>query len=83
MTEYKIKNLKDLLNIPVDRIDVCLDELKEGIKLMHAQAAALDISLADAVFDGFTWKDDGAKNMTSNAHFSCGGVVQVQVDRND
>ena len=36
MTEYKITSLKDLLNIPVDRIDDCLDELKDGLKLMHA-----------------------------------------------
>ena len=35
MTEYKITNLKDLLNIPVDRVDDCLDELKDGLKLMN------------------------------------------------
>lgn len=83
MTEYKITSLKDLLNIPVDRIDDCLDELKDGLKLMHVQMEAFEISVADAVFDSFTWQDDGAKNMTSNAHFSCGGVAQIKVDRND
>ena len=45
--------------------------------------AAFEIPVADAVFDSFTWKDDGAKDMTSNAHFSRGGVVQVKVDQND
>ena len=83
MTEYKIESLKDLLSIPVDRIDDCLDELKDGLKLMHVQMAAFEIPMADAVFDNFTWKDDGAKNMTSNVHFSCGGVAQIKVDRND
>ena len=43
MTEYKITSLKDLLNIPVDRVDDCLDELKDGLKLMHAQMAAFEI----------------------------------------
>ena len=50
---------------------------------MHVQMAAFEIPMADAVFDNFTWKDDGAKNMTSNVHFSCGGVAQIKVDRND
>ena len=83
MTEYKITSLKDLLNIPVDRVDDCLDELKDGLKLIHAQMAAFEIPVGDAVFDSFTWNDDGAKDMTSNAHFSCGGVIQVKVDRHD
>lgn len=83
MTEYKISSLKDLLSIPLDRIDDCLDELKDGLKLMHTQMAALEISMDDAVFDSFTWKDDGAKDVTSNAHFLCGGVVQVKIDRGE
>ena len=83
MAEYKIQSLKDLLSIPIDRIDDCLDELKDGLKLMHAQIDAFEIPVVDAVFDGYTWKDDGAKDMTSNAHFTCGGTVQVKVSQND
>ena len=83
MTEYKIKSLKDLLSIPVDRIDDCLDELKDGLKLMHSQVAAFEISVTDVVFDNFTWKDDGAKNMISNMHFACGGVTKIKVDQDD
>ena len=32
MTEYKITNLKDLLNIPVDRVDDWQNNIKYRIK---------------------------------------------------
>lgn len=80
MSEYKIACLKDFLNIPADRIDSCLDELKEGLKLMHASMALGELNLNEVSFEEFTWKDDGAKNITQNMEFACGGVVQVKVE---
>ena len=67
-TEYRISALQDFLNVPVTKLDLCLEEFKEYL------AAARNINeIAEQVPEGaavvvgdYIWVDDGERNVTFN-----------------
>jgi hypothetical protein len=71
--EYTIEKVSDFLKIPEDKIDICLDEFKAGLKSCHgmitlikATGKAMDTPIPDAaiLFPKMVWKDDGENNLT-------------------
>lgn len=72
--EYVIEKVSDLLKIPEDRIDACLDELKGAIKSAHAMKGllhAVDKSMngqqtLDVLLPRIIWRDDVERKLTFN-----------------
>lgn len=67
---YKIEHVRDLLQIPPERIDACLDELKDYLavaRIVLAAAKVLEeahdvkIKPEDVSVGGFEWTDDGLR----------------------
>lgn len=77
--EYELVHITDLMNIPADRLNAALDELKVMVPLMRAALEAEkqvrterglenDAGLAERAFPTVTWLDDGslAEEITIN-----------------
>ncbi len=74
--EYMIATLNDLLAVPVDRLDDCLAEIKDGIvkaRLCEAQYKAQGSPVGRLEITSVKWIDDG-KRKVRNVH------VTVQKD---
>ena len=76
--KYELKTLKDIFDkVPADRLDVCMQELCQGIK--QAQAARQRMEVVAQMLGGgkdnvsafwpetSTWVDDGLGNVTTVA----------------
>lgn len=70
---YKIEHVRDLLQIPTERIDACLDELKDYLAVARIVLAAAkvweemhDVKMKpeDIAVGGFEWTDDGLREGT-------------------
>lgn len=69
MSAYKLTYITDLLDIPEDRLDVCLRELGGLLPIMRGQMEALREAFGpDAVQEvkvkGIEWVDDDAGDLT-------------------
>lgn len=71
---YEIKTISDFLLVPADRLDDCLEEFKTWCQITTPLTDATR-ALADAIglegkqiefVHGFTWIDDGEKNISVN-----------------
>ena len=61
MKKYHIRNLKDFVNVPKDRIGKCLQEFETSLEAVRA---AIKMTSFDAVkYPEFVWIDDGKKNI--------------------
>jgi hypothetical protein len=71
--EYKIKTIEDFLKVPPDRLEVCLQEFKTWCEMTRPLEDAIK-AVADCLYEkielgferGFTWIDDGERNVTIN-----------------
>lgn len=71
---YKIKSIEDFLQVPADRLVACLEEFKVWCEITtpliegtRAMASAIGVNESDLKFShGFTWIDDGERNVTIN-----------------
>ena len=70
-SEYTIGHVRDFLKVPDHRLDECLSEFREYLKLCgaitdaaEAIAQALGIKGNVAEIGDFTWVDDGEKKRT-------------------
>lgn len=73
--EYRIETVQDFIKIPFDKIDICIEEFKEGLKYakeLETRTKELTEILGGAFksdgveFKGFTWIDDGKTDKTYN-----------------
>ena len=83
---YEIKTLMDFLNVPEDKIDECLVDLKAWIGFVRHTKACTDILLecggkdmraavrAEVSSAGFVWIDDGKHD----AHITVRTEVKTQ-----
>jgi len=71
--KYKIETLCDFLKVPEDRIDVCLEEFKEHLKIHRGFQNIADLVVGAlgnfSPFEreleaSFTWIDDGKREKT-------------------
>ena len=71
---YKIREVQDFLNVPEDRLEVCLSEFSVFIGTMRdlertvnslAELTGEDPQMTKATFE---WIDDGKKERTIEAH---------------
>ena len=57
---YKLVYIADLLQLPPDRIQDCLNELVPHLKNLQGMTSDLsDVVGAPVLVNGFTWVDDG------------------------
>jgi len=60
----------DLLEVPKDRLPICLEELADYLELARVTVSGVNtlgrlMGVKDACkLDGFTWIDDGARDQT-------------------
>ena len=69
MKEYKIRTLKDIFELPLDKMTVCLQEVTEGMiqaKLMHESIRAVVGEASIEWPDETTWIDDDKGEITMN-----------------
>lgn len=68
MKVYKISHITDLLALPDDRLDVCLDELKVVLRAMHLTVTVSrsngDQRPEKDMFPVLRWEDDDDPNVT-------------------
>ena len=69
--QYTIQTVGDFLKVPEDRLDACLEEFKTFLEqsrsFMKVADTLADLFGADKsqnAVKGFTWIDDGEKNVT-------------------
>jgi hypothetical protein len=62
---YEIKEVKDFLNIPEDRVDAALDEFRDWVKVSRNIESMLisDSMKAIIKLEAFVWIDDGKKEV--------------------
>lgn len=67
-TEYKLTTIKDIFDkIPMDKIELCLDELKIALLQARVIKAAADTIGERFEYPGeITWVDDEKGEITSN-----------------
>lgn len=66
MTTYRLKYIADLLDVPDDRLDACLAELRELMPIMRQQMSGFAAVARSAVeCTGLEWVDDGAGDVTT------------------
>lgn len=59
---YEIRTVEDFCAVPIERLDVCLEEFRTCLALaLTARLVAPQTKL-----DRFTWVDDGEKNINAN-----------------
>lgn len=72
---YQLKTLEDTLDIPEDRMDAFLPELKTWHQQVHAwkellvataEAAGAPTDSIEVGSEGMTWIDDGKRDITIN-----------------
>jgi hypothetical protein len=61
---YKLVTISDLLNIPLDRLDVCLRDLAYAVCMAHFVAGCG----AKPVMEGIVWTDDGDHSVRVTAN---------------
>lgn len=71
---YRLDKISDLLSIPLDKLDQCMEELKLGIETAHFVGGT---GASPDWFDGFVWRDDG-KNST-DVTFDDGTTLVVEM----
>lgn len=60
MKTYDIRTVMDFADIPEDRVDVCLDELKDALRYLRTVKEAIKRGKFDVLESvGFAWTDDG------------------------
>ena len=74
---YIIETLDDLLQVPSDKISVCLSEL--GIALMLARRVGQETSLTPSM-KRFKWIDDGKTEFTGRVTLPSGEVLDFSGD---
>jgi hypothetical protein len=70
--EYKIKNISDLLDVPEDRINDCLEQMKKFLKYLRDITDMAKLVGGELGIDtktviestGFVWIDDGKNDVT-------------------
>ncbi len=69
--EYKISKVQDFFEVPIEKLDACLEEFREYINMAHDlksrfAAVAENIGAKDAQADIglFHWIDDARKDVT-------------------
>lgn len=65
--EYTLRALSDLAKIPADRLDVCLEEVKEWVEIMrqHADFEKLMKEAGAETFAIMIWVDDNKPGATA------------------
>jgi len=58
---YRIRTIGDLLQVPIDRLETCLAELRLALELHHF---AFGEDAHPNTLDVIEWTDDGAKHVT-------------------
>lgn len=86
--QYRIETVNDFMQIPLDRIDACVEEFVEGLK--HAKQMSDNTEMligilgsevsAKVDFCGFTWIDDDKNEKTYNATVQLSSRVQGNHD---
>lgn len=62
---YEIRTLDDFLKVPDDRLDACLAEFADAIRIQRRIQSTFDSIGAVEIFGkSFTWIDDGKNNMS-------------------
>lgn len=70
--EYKIRTLKDIFELPLDKMTACLQEVTDGMvqaKLMQEAIRAVASDESSVIWpDESTWIDDDKGEITANVH---------------
>jgi hypothetical protein len=65
MKEYKIKNIRDFLQVPPERLDKCLADFKEYLGYInHLEKTVAEEFNSKVESHGFTWIDDGKQGLS-------------------
>jgi len=83
--EYKIEHVRDLLAVPEDRLDACLEELKDYLALAREMQELTKVVGEIVGADGsstigaFTWIDDGKHERTVRIQTKIEGPNEMRV----
>lgn len=70
VNKYKIEQANDFLNVPEDKIDDCLEEFKAYLSMVRTIKREQELFFKGLyqprLESGFTWVDDGRKDVTAN-----------------
>lgn len=65
MNKYEIKEIKDFLQVPPDKIGICLKDFAQYLEMVRAFTTIADVLDSPIESHGFTWVDDGIEGVSS------------------